>query len=466
MTAAVAVAAALALAQAQAQAQPPAQPPPGPLLTYEEALRQAQARSLDLEQARAQLEQAKVIGWKVWARHLPQISAGATWTHNSEEARIPFPSGPLVRDMGSSQGPPAGGAIAGAPTPYAIQYSRVDDVVLQKQDQLGAQVQATMPLIAPELWFGISAAGAGQKQAELSVEVARRDILFGMAQLYHGAVLAKQASRITERQLAIAREHEKDARIRFEAGSMPKVALLRAEIDRARAEQDLRAAQAGYASARVALATMLGSKDDAFDVEVPAEPGLPPPSEKLEETALRDRPDVLAAGAALAAAEKGRSSTWSRYLPSVGAFGRWQWANIGGFTGKQDSWAVGLAASWTLFDGTLREAELQEAGAKVAFADAGKRSAELRARDEVVRARLDLEAAVANRDKAREQVELARENQKLVEVNFKAGAATYLEVSDANTQLTSAELATVVEDVRSRLAALRLLKAAGRFDPR
>jgi len=462
MTAAVAAAAALALAQIQA----PAQPPPGPLLTYEEALRRAQAGSLDLEQARAQLEQAKVIGWKVWANHLPQVTAGATYTRNSAESKIPFASGPLIRDMGTLQEPPAGQDIPGAPTPYAIQYQRVEDLVLQKRDQLGAQVQASMPLVAPELWFGISAAEAGQKQAELSVEAARRDILFGMAQLYHVAVLAKQAARITDRQLAIAREHEKDARVRFQAGSTPKVALLRAEIDRARAEQDLRAAQAGYASARVALATMLGSKDDAFDVEVPAEPGLPPASERLEETALRDRPDVLAAGAALAAAEKGRSSTWSRYLPSVGAFGRWQWANIGGFSGKQDSWAVGLAASWTLFDGTLREAELREAGAKVAFADAGKRSAELKARDEVIRARLDLEAAVANRDKAREQVELARENQKLVEVNYKAGAATYLEVSDANTQLTSAELATVVEDVRSRLAALRLLKAAGRFEPR
>jgi outer membrane protein TolC len=73
---------------------------------------------------------------------------------------------------------------------------------------------------------------------------------------------------------------------------------------------------------------------------------------------------------------------------------------------------------------------------------------------------------VANQAKAQEQVELARENQKLVEVSFKAGAATYIEVSDATNQLTSAELAVVAEQLKSRLAALRLLKAAGRFDPR
>jgi len=419
----------IAAALAWAQAAPP-------LVTYEEALRTAQARSLDLEQARASLEQAKVIGWKVWANHLPQVTAGATYTWNSAKASFGLPA------LG------------------------IPETVLQDWEQYGAQVQATVPLISPQLWFGIAAAEAGQKQAELSVESARREILFGMAQLYHGAVLAKQGVQITEKQLAVARDHEKDAKVRYQAGATPKIALLRAEIDRARAEQDLKAAQADWESARVALATMLGRTDTAFDVAIPAEPAPPPAGDKLEETAVRDRPDVRAAAAALSAAERGRWSTGSRYLPSLGAFGRWQWANVAGFTQKKDSWAAGLALNWTIFDGTLREAELREAGAKVAFADAGKRALELRVRDEVARARLDLEAAVANREKAREQVELARENQKLVEVAFKAGSATYLEVSDANSQLFLAERAVAAEDVKSRLAALRLLKVAGRFDPK
>lgn len=453
---AIGLSAALLLAQAA---------PSQKLLAFDEALREAMAQNLDLKAARARLDEARTLGWKAWSNHLPQITAGATWTHNNAAAVVPFGVGKaFVRDMGTPQGPPAGGSVPGAPTSYAIQYEfGVQDVTLQKQDQLGAQVQGTMALVAPSLWFGIAAAGQGEKQAELGYEAVRRDILFGAAQLYYGAVGGKNAVRITERQLAIALDHEKDARVRYQTGTTAKVALLRAEIDRAKAEQDRKAAQAGYDSARVALATLLNRREADFDVEAPPEPPDPGNAAQLEETAARDRPDVQALATAVKVAERQRGGVWARYLPSLGAFGRWQWANLGGFTGKEDSWAVGLALSWTILDGTLREAELAETRARTAAAEASQQSAEIRARDEVRRARLDLDTAAANRDKAKETVDLARENQRLVEVSYKAGAATYLEVSDANNQLTASELANVAEDLKARLALLQLLKAAGRF---
>jgi outer membrane protein TolC len=444
-----------------------AQPAPSPrLLTLEDAVREAQAQSSDLKALRARLDQSRTLGWQAWSAYLPQITAGGTYTHNSAGASIPVGIGNVfIQDTGAVRTPPP--SVPGTPTPFAIQYGGgVRDVTIQQQDQLGAQVNLSQALIAPGLWFGISSARLGETFSAQTVESARRDLLFAVVQLYHGAVGVKYAVRITEKQLAIALGHEKDARVRYQAGSTARVALLRAEIDRAKAEQDLRAAQAGYDSARVALATALGRPDSAFDVEVPAAPPAPPAADELEAAAVKERPDVLAAGTSLQIAETGRDGIRSRYLPTLGAFGRWQWANLGGFTGQKDSWAVGLALSWTLLDGTLREAQLRESEGKIAEARENLRSAEARALGEVRRARLDLEAAVANSQKARETAELARENQRLVEVNYKAGAATYLEVADANNQLLSAEISNVTEDVKARLAALALLKAAGRFDPR
>lgn len=440
-----------------------AQAAPSPkLLTFDDAVREAQARSADLQAVRAKLDQARTIGWKAWSYHLPQVKAGASYTRNQSEAVIALPTGYHIVDTGQPGPAPGQGTATtlqtGAP-------NGVLEATLQKKHQLGAQVEATMPLIAPALWFGISAARHGEKQAENALESARREILFGVAQLYYGAVGLKYAVQITEKQLAVALGHEKDARVRFQAGTTPKVALLRAEIDRSKAELDLKSAQAGYDSMRTALSTFLDRKDTDYDVEVPAEQPVAASAGDLEASAVL-RPDVVAAREAVAVAEGGRGAVWSRYLPSVGAFARWQWANLGGFTGKQDSWAVGLGLSWTLFDGTLREAEIKENGARVAEAEAGLRAAEARAREDVKRGRLDLETALATRQKAKETVELARENHRLVEVNYKAGAATYLEVSDAQNQLTSAELANVTEDLKARLSALRLLKAAGRFDPK
>jgi outer membrane protein TolC len=173
---------------------------------------------------------------------------------------------------------------------------------------------------------------------------------------------------------------------------------------------------------------------------------------------------VQAAESSLRLAERNRAGVLARYAPTVGAFARWQWANTAGFSGRESAWALGLALDWALFDGGLRESDLRESGARIREAEAVRGAARLRAVDEVKRGRLDLDSAVANREKAKEQLALARENQKLVEVNYRAGAATYLEVTDANAALLSAELTQVSEALSADLAALRVLLAAGELD--
>src|SRR5690606_18975576 len=240
-----------------------------------------------------------------------------------------------------------------------------------------------------------------------------------------------------------------------------KVALLRAQIDRARAEQDLLRARNSYLSTLSALATLLNEPAD-FEVVVPEEPVLPAGIEELEKTVL-ERPDVAAAQRSLELAEAGRSGAQWRYAPSLGLSAVYRVANVGGFTGKSYSWAVTLGLQWVIWDGGLREAELRESSAKVAEAKANAAVAENRARDEVRRGLLDLASARANRIKAEEQLRLAREGQRLVDVSFKAGAATYLEVTDANTALAAAETGFVGETLNASLAALRVLKAAGQF---
>jgi outer membrane protein TolC len=253
--------------------------------------------------------------------------------------------------------------------------------------------------------------------------------------------------------------------VRHQAGTTPKVALLRAQIDRSKAEEDLKRSQNALATAKLALATLLDRPGADFDVEYPPEPKVSTDPAGLEKTAMDERPDVKAAQEGLDLAEGLRNGVWFRYAPSLGAFGNYRWANIEGFTGKRTAWAFGLALTWSLFDGGLREAELRENQAKVVEARAGKRSADARAIEDVHRALLDLDSARANRSKAKEVVDLARENQKLVEVNFKAGAATYIEVADATESLRQAELAQVAESLAADLAAIRVQKAAGLFKP-
>jgi outer membrane protein TolC len=288
----------------------------------------------------------------------------------------------------------------------------------------------------------------------------RTEVLFGVAQAYYGVSALGRALDVSERLLEIARRQEKDARVRFQAGTIAKVGLLRAEIDRARAEQDLRRAHNSYESARIGLATLLDRPVD-FVVADPPEPVLPPDVSGLEDAALRDRTEVQSGRLQLDVARGGRNAALARYFPNVGAFGRWQISNTGGFTGESDQWAVGVALQWRILDGGLRESDVREGNARIAEAEAALASTTAKVRQEVKQALLDLESARANAAKAKEQRDLAAENQRLVDVSFRAGAATAVEQADAVAQLRNAEIAYTAEALGAQLAALRVQKVAG-----
>ena len=176
---------------------------------------------------------------------------------------------------------------------------------IQKLNQLGAQVQLNQALFAPALCMAIKSARIAEDVAGLSTEAARREILFGGAQLYFAAAGLKQAADVQARLLEVFTAREKDAQVSYEAGAQPKVALLRAQIDRTRAEQDLVRARNSYLSTIQALATLLNEPAD-FDVVVPGEPVLPAGIEELEK-AMQKRPDVEAAQRNIDLAQAGHS---------------------------------------------------------------------------------------------------------------------------------------------------------------
>jgi outer membrane protein TolC len=172
---------------------------------------------------------------------------------------------------------------------------------------------------------------------------------------------------------------------------------------------------------------------------------------------------VAAAREGVHLAQINRNGAWLAYLPTLGLSGVYRASNAAGFTGKSTTWAVNLALSWTLWDGGLREANLRETSSRIAETTAQERLSVLRTREEVKRSQLDLETALGNRTRAAQALELARETQRLTEISFKAGVATYLEVADANAALTGAEVGFISERLNAALSALRLLRAVGVF---
>jgi multidrug efflux system outer membrane protein len=457
-----------------------------PTLTLEQALQEADRRNLDLKVAQARLDQAHEISKKVWANYLPQITAGGSYTRNQYGASLSLPTGFWLRDLSDAPGfdpaavngpafdprkglpsePPDTRNPPGTPSKTIMFPSGVIDVTIQKQDQLGAQFQVSQALLVPSLFPAIEASYLAERSAELSVDNARIELLFGVVQAYYLSVGMKEALAVQQRLLENARAHERDAMVRVEAGAAPKIILIRAKIERTRAEQDVRRAQSSFDSARIMLSTLLDLPDSSFDVVHPPEPPMPQGTPgQLEEAAVEKRPDLAVIRENTLLAQKNYDGVWYSYLPSVFFKGTYQVANVKGFTGSSGAWAMSVNIGWTIWDGGLRESQVRENAAKAREADLSERAAIVRARDEVKRALLDLESAQANRVKAEEQAKLAQENMQLVTVNFTSGVATQLDVADATTQLRSAELAQVAETLNAQLSVVRLMKATGEFRP-
>jgi outer membrane protein TolC len=438
MTPLTSLALALSLAQAQqptppAAAAPQAPPAAAPVLTLDDALQQAATQNYDLQVADARLRQANELHWKAWSNYLPQLNAGGTLTRNNKEVGFAL----------SQDGP---------------------EVTIQPQYQANGQIRLDQALFAPQAYLGIRVSRRGEEIARLSTEAVRRDVLFVVAQTYYGAATLKRALEVAERLLEVAVRQEKDAKVRYQAGAVAKVALLRAEIDRARAEQDVKRSQNSYESARLALAALLVRPPD-FDVTDPPDVQLAGDAAGFEQMALQNRPEVQASRVNIDLQRGNKQIAQAGYLPNVGVFGQYLVSNPPGITGETTSWAVGLGLSWRIFDGGRRESDIREATARIDEAKASESGVEIRARLEVRQAYLDLESARANAVKANEQRDLAAENQRLVEVAFRAGTATAVEQADATAQLRTAEIGALTESLSAQLAALRVLRAAGAFHP-
>lgn len=446
-----------------------------PILTLAQAMDEAQKNNTTLEKARTQLSQAELYSRKAWASYLPQITLAASLTHNSDPTATVNQQPIMATDAITQQ---MGG-------PYLISVASSDYSMEVGKNVFGAQVSFQQALIVPQLWAAIRNTYIAERVVNLTVENARREVLFGVSQLYISAATLKETIAVRKRMLANTEAHEKDARFRFEAGTIPKIQLIRAQIDTVNAQQQVLQAENNYMTAKLALATLIGRNVVDFDVETPEE--VQPPEgneEELIQRAAESRPDVVSARDSLKMAELGMKQALYAYLPSLFFVASYQWGRpsywlsdsmealmdaSGQSLREEDKWtqkwSVGLAFSWTIWDGGAREVAVKENDAKIAAAEADLRGAESKVREEVKSAIVSLNSARSNIINAKEQLRLARENSDMVNVNFNAGVATQLDVSDANTSLIGAELNLIAQTMQAQISALTLLKAAGLFEP-
>ncbi len=345
-------------------------------------------------------------------------------------------------------------------------------VTIVKQDQKSANLTASLPLdIAGMLKAAVSLSEFQCLIARLDYNKVRNQLIQDVTIAYLDVLRSTAFLKVANAAADNAEERHRIAAAQHKAGTGTRFDVLRSETDMANARQAVLSA-----GNRVALAIAAANSVLGFDQNTPLElePVVEPQESKvpelsaLIEEAYRNRPESLQATAGISAAEKGHVLASRDQMPTLGLAWNLQYTPDTGAFGRESSWSLVARARIPIFDGGVSAARRSQALADIAAA----RQDRVRALDgialEVRQSYLSLSDALERRAVADAALVQAEEAYRLAKVRFTSGitatpgGSPLLEISDAQTALTQAQINQLNAQYDIRLAEVRLRRSVGR----
>lgn len=386
-------------------------------LSLDEVLEEVVEDNEVWEITEARVEQARAARREAWAALLPSVAVSASGTRYGQEI-----------DFGGRQVRPQYDWSASGRASIAI-FDGTRYPLLQRSGEL---LEATKALAK---WQ-------------------RSTLLFETRQSFYLLAAAQQSVDIAQRTLELRQAQLERAQALVDAKLAVKLDVERARAQMLEAKQAVLEAQA-----------LLGNADDALGALMALEPGVairadvddadvetPPEEAPLEKVA--DRPDFTAFKDQIDAVELNKRAVWWSFLPLVelqadartgpeSAF-----SNPDGFT-----WSMTLSATWLLYDGGARYAQIDALEAQVKEEKLQYQSDLRQARVGVREALRDWKTADAAVEVARQQVAASQAAYETAQERFEQGLDTNIDVIQASETLFRAETSLNQRIYEARTAA-------------
>ena len=290
------------------------------------------------------------------------------------------------------------------------------------------------------------------------VERTQRAVLQGA---YFDLLQAQDKLRITRETAALFDKSMDALNLRLKAGDVAAMDVSRMSVDALRALNETRGAQAELEKAQSALAYLIGADQDAARLRAADNwPALDKPETfdgKAADALIDARPDVQAAQARVAAADKARDLARALRTRDITAG-----AQVERFPGNDPRNSVGFSVSVPLFTRYYFDGEIRRAESDYAAAQENLQRVRALAAAELRKAASDV-ASSAERVKRLREVLLAAAEKAAqgAEFAYSRGAIGVMDVLDARRQLTATRLeaAAVQADYAKALAAWRAATA-------
>jgi outer membrane protein TolC len=319
--------------------------------------------------------------------------------------------------------------------------------------------------IGLQQFTAVSQASAAAAEAAAELEIARRGLTATVVSLFYGSLAADRKLAVAQRAAHEAASLTTLTQQREAAREVAHADVIKAQLQQQQRDRDLADATLQAQKSRLELGVLLFPDPRApFNISIPTTPAPPATRAEVEAAAGRLNPELQSALASLRASSLAVTSARAAYLPDLGlnvtyGIDAEQFATKGPNGARNLGYSAAATLDipvwdWLSTQHRVRQSEILRDSARVALSATQRRLI------------AQLDEFYAEATTAYDQLQsldlsaqTAQESLRLTRLRYTAGEATILEVVDAQTSLTTSELACEDGTVRyqTALANLQLL---------
>jgi outer membrane protein len=386
-------------------------------LTMEQAIEVAVTNNRNLASARLDMEKAGDQVREAYGLAMPTLSFGGTYTRALK-----------------------------VPVIFLTIDNKVTTIKLGLPNTYQMGFTASQVLFNSSVFTGVGTAKIFQKVSREAYRASYNSTVSNVKRAFYNVLLARQVDETSKASLGNAEDNLANVRTLHKQGMISDYDLIRAEVQVENIRPSVLESEKNVLVATNTLKITMGLEaENAIDVKgelgfIEADSSLIDPAK-----AIANNASLLAMHYQREVNEAFSAIRRSEYMPTVSAFGNYQWqaqTNALGVTGKDfiASSQAGISLTINLFNGFQTTARLQQA--KV---DERKIDQQIEAAREILKTQLQSVALRLQEARKRifsqqRTVELAEKSYKIAKVRYQTGSATLLEINDADLALLRARL--------------------------
>jgi outer membrane protein TolC len=386
-------------------------------LTLTQAVELAIRQNPQILKQKQEIERTRGLVIEVRAQALPRVAVASSYTQQDENLIETFPFGATT---------------------------------LQQDTNWNVSIQATQLIYSGgQTNAALRAARIAQDSSLYALRDTIDQVISQTRTEFYQVLLNRALITVQEESVRLLSDQLKDQRNRYEAGTVPRFNVLRAEVELANVQPELIRARNNFEISQLRLAKTLGLE---YETQRPGQS----PLNAVGELVITPRNPSLSESVAMAKERRAflkvqRQSILSQveqikvalagYHPRINANAGYEIVNrrfSQDLTDNVNGWFFGATGNWNIWDGLetygkVKQVRAQLESAKINYDDS-VRQVELevqQAYDNIQVAKKTIQSQLKNVEQANEALRLANER-------LAAGAGTQLDVLDARTALTRA----------------------------